>query len=92
MKTVDEAKAILIGHHGYDNDEGNCYLKVGNYFGESDRDYSFVCWPYSDENPVDPLYAFRYWVDKESGKMARSNAPLRELHEGTVTPSEYGFA
>ena len=92
MKTVDEAKEILMTYHEYDDIEGNYYLKVGNYLGENDGKYVFVCWPYSDENPVDSSYAFWYRVDKESGKITSSNAPLGDLFHGTVTPSEYGFA
>ena len=89
--TTQEAKAILLSSHEHD-DEGNYYLHVGDYYGESAYHYAFVCWPYSDEDPIDPTYAFVYWVDIESGDTTRSDAPLGDLLSGESSPSTYGFS
>lgn len=78
IKSIDEARAVLSGvHEDFDGEEIIRYcLMVGIYCGEDENSYHFVCWPFSDDDPVEEDYAFNFQVDKETGTFHSDNVPI----------------
>ena len=76
VNTMEQARRILFNYK--ESEDGvNYYLRVGNYLGEYPEVYAFICWPYSDEDPLDKSFAFEYWVKKDTGEIEMSDAPIK---------------
>jgi len=52
------------------------YKKVGEFYNELPEGYGFVVYPYTDEIPIEPLFAFDYWVRKDTGKIIYGTSPI----------------
>ena len=82
--TKEEAWAVLERSEDmipWTDDQGvTWHHHVGGFFKEFPNSYSFVVYPYSSKEPLDPLYAFLYFVRKSTGDVVRSDSPMPE-HE-----------
>jgi len=89
--TREQSKELLKAYAVFDEEEGVCRLRVGDFVCEDEMTFTFVCWPYSDITPVDPKFAFWYYVDKTNGDIIGADAPLIDLLDGVIAPQEYGY-
>jgi len=78
--TKEEARSVLEKSKEVaswvDSDGVTCHHQLGEFYGELPDSYGFIVYPYSSKDPIDPLYAFVYWVDRDSGEIVLSSAPL----------------
>jgi hypothetical protein len=82
MITKEEALEILKHYLKPIKEHGKTFLShIGEYAGESTPNktsYMFTVYPYSSEKPVNPTYAFLYFVNKETKEIIGANAPEDE--------------
>jgi len=94
--TKEEALEILKNSDdmkSYQRGNKICHAKIGGLYREFPDGFSFVVYPYSSENPVDPNYALEYCVDKKtkdvgpgSGQFSREE--LAEWERGAAGAEE----
>jgi len=77
--TKEEALEILKKHLKPVKENGITLLRhIGEYVGESKpdkADFIFTVYYYSSVSPIDPTYAFYYFVNKETKEIIRASAP-----------------
>jgi hypothetical protein len=82
MITKEEALGLLVKHLKPIKEHGKILLShIGEYRGESvpnNEDYIFTVYPYSSGKPVNPTYAFYYFVNKETKEIIGASAPEDE--------------
>jgi hypothetical protein len=78
--TVEEARSILENSDEIkpwsDANGEIVHCQIGPDYGTFSDAYCFVVYPYSSKRPVNPLYAFRYFVDFKDGYVSTANAPI----------------
>jgi len=90
--TKEEAKSILEKSDKLAPviENGVTYNKLlGDFYRELSDAYGFVVYPYSSDSPVDALWAFAFYVLKDSGQIIVCSSPipeeeLKELKKETV--------
>jgi len=79
--TKEEARSILekSGKLAPVTENGVTYNNLlGDFYKELSDAYGFVVYPYSSDSPVDPLWAFAFYVLKESEQIIASSSPIPE--------------
>ena len=80
--TKEEALEILKEDLKPFNENGVTLLRyIGEYVGESTpnkEEYIFTVYYYSSVDPIDPTYAFYFFVNKETKEITPANAPASE--------------
>jgi len=91
--TKDEARKILeqseeLAPYTNENDDDRetWHYKVGDFYKEAPDAFGFAVYAYSAQTPIDPLFAFAYWVLKESGEVTKSTYPISEKALKKLTP------
>jgi len=51
---------------------------LGDFYKELPDSYGFAVYPYTSNSPVDPLWAFAFFVLKDNGQIIESSAPIPE--------------
>jgi len=75
-KSKSDVVSVLRKHVLHHEQDGDVSLWVGNETHVFDDGVvSVVAWPFSEKHPINPNYAFWYWIDDE-GCVVHSNAPL----------------
>jgi len=59
-----------------DDDRETWHYAVGEFYKEAPDAFGFAVYPYSSQTPIDPLFAFAYWVLKESGEVSHGTYPI----------------
>ena len=90
--TKEEARKILENCEElkpWKDEEGiTCYSHLGDFYGEYSDGFGFAVYPYSEKEPLDPEYAFKYFVDKETGEVSSATAPMMDWELERVKPPE----
>jgi hypothetical protein len=90
--TKEDARKILENYEGFkpwkDEDEEDIihYVHIGDFFGEYQDAFAFAVYPYSSKEALDPEYAFKYFVDKETGGVSHARAPIPDWQLAEVKP------
>ena len=92
--TVDEARAILkqsgnmASHVSTDDrDMGKTlHYKVGDFYKEISDGFGFAVYSHLQGEAIDPLWAFAYWVSKDSGEVVQDTSPIRPSDLRKLTP------
>lgn len=77
--TKEEAREILKNSDELkpqDIDGELWYYKLGGFHKEYTDGFGFAVYPYSDKDPVDPTYAYAYFVDKEDGRVSNASSSM----------------
>ena len=89
--TETEARRILSETTLAGRDNAVVRIHVGNKVEEWEGAYAFCGWLYSDDSVADPEFAFEVFVDKASGKVQLSDAPIAGLITGETKPEAMGW-
>jgi len=89
--TREEAREILETSReiAQKTQDGIAYHnKVGEFYKELPEGFSFIVYPYTSEKPINPLFAFDYWVRKDTGKVIYGTSPIPkdELEKLQMSP------
>jgi hypothetical protein len=79
--TKDEARTILENSENLKPvvENGVTYNnQLGDFYKELPDSYGFVVYPYTSEIPLDPLWAFAFYVPKENGRIVECSSPIPE--------------
>jgi hypothetical protein len=78
--TKDEAKIILEKSEEIaaftDEDGVTNYSQVSDLYREYPDCFAFAVYAYSSKKPLDPKYAFIFFVDKDTGEIAIADSPM----------------
>ena len=78
--TIEEAKSILLKNEAlstWQDDKGIKWkYSVGDFIKEYPEGYSFAVYPYSDTNPIDPMYAIEYIVFRDTREISIATKPM----------------
>jgi hypothetical protein len=79
--TKEEARTILENSQNVKPVTKNgitYYNQVGEFYNELPDSFGFVVYPYTSNSPLDPKYAFDFYVLKDGSRIVESTSPIPE--------------